>query len=1016
MGLNLKLLKMSFFPSLLMKNQLAKHDGRPLWKYFLTDQEYDNLISEINYAAPLTLDPRDACLFYAEWWKRNYNGGKPSRNEIFTSLNGNIKYRMDYKAFYKLAKRGANMLGIKWVEKQNTLYFRTLLLHGGLPLKHISENRGKYQNFLMAVLEEQPETIEDFSFKPHIINHLPVSSQNEIIYENCFEIVRSILNEEDQYDELLTSNDVLRNISGELKVRKSQLQRKQRLSKPKNYWLLCFQKFKIKISLRIGFANKYDPESLAGILGFEVNEREYQFYLNDELICIFRKMLNGNYKTDWFSQQDHEWGGESILPYSYVLVNGRKLEVNDFIQTIPTLHEPSLWSKYSDNEWRLIKGNGTSNKEAAILFPLCWKSNLAREEISLYGQELNWLKFEGEVLITCNEDRQKFMSEVNSFDWTIVSQKPSWMLKASIPVVQNKPSIILYDENNRKLPESQYKILYKSHNSRDSWQELSSQIHFPLGCIDLKIEKEDLVAYDICFNLGNLQTRRISNTIDSAEIAVKNIDRFTFKLDETEILSISQNRDKFQLKVKTEFKKIPTGIKGFVGIGSQKKLHFTMATPFEGMVIIDKEGNIVSEDQQLSLNNLYGLRILSTPHSETILTIKNVLKPNVKIIKEIPEPSYPVISFRNEIVRLYFLADAMDYRNLVTLELREGRNLSSYNVQGFTHSLNVDDQFQNQVSLNNSDNELELYAVPVNCKAELIELIPLSKEDSFYSIPSFEGLNQFIVISSKEKERQLMPRFVNTYEDYIGVGKNERIEEYHDQLSESDFSSEMWQQILIYFQICVEYQLPFSTFDQLRAIAKSSINAARAFFFLGINQPEADQYIQQIISDMEMDLGFCFHWIKKADWENALHEASELHDDPKYFQGLCQLLSSYMQENNLDEVTLYINGNQTIKPNVSHTDIINLRAALGERVLKELPSNKPAVTQFYSIPVQHHNQVKLLINSPIAVAESISDIQKVQPIWGGDDFRDTIRRNIQYSQYLNPEFYNKTLLHALKNC
>ncbi len=1005
---------MSFFPSLLIKKQLAKHDGRPLWKYFLTDQEYENLVAELNYVSPLALDPRDACLFYAEWWKRNYSGGKPSREEIFTSLNGNIKYRMDYKDFYKLSKQGANMLGIKWVSKQYTLYFRTLLLQGGLPLKHISENRGNYQNFLLAVLEEQPETIEDFIFKPHIINHLPPSSQNDIIYENCFEIVRSILNEEDQYDDLLTSNDVLKTISGELKVRKSQLQRRQRLSKPKNYWLLCFQKDKIKINLRIGFANKYDPESLSGILGFELTEREYQFYLNDELICIFRKLLDGNYKTDWFSQQDQEWSGESTLPHSFVLVNGRKLEVNDFIQTIPTIQEPSLWSKYSDNEWRLIKGNGTSNKEAAILFPLHWNSNLTPEEIFLYGQELNWLIFEGEALITCNEDRQKFMSEVNSFDWTIVSQKPSWMLKASMPVVQNKPSIILYDENNRKLPDSQYKISYKSHNSRDPWQELTSQFYFALGCIDLKIEKEDLVAYDICFNLGNLQAQSISKSINSAEITVRNIDKFTFKLDETEILSISQKGNQFHLKVKTEFKKIPTGIKGFVGVGSQKKLHFTMPTPFEGMVIIDKDGNIVSEDLQLSLNNLYGLRILSTPHSDTILTIKNVIKPDVKIIKEIPEPSYPLISFRNEIVRLYFLADAMDHRNFVTLELREGRNSSSYKVTGFTHSLNVDDQFQNQVVLFNTSDELDLYAVPVNCKADRIELIPLIKENSFYTIPSFEDLNQFIVISSKEKDQQLMPRFVNTDEDHIGVGKNERIEDYHFQLLESDFKSEIWQQILLYFQICAEHQLPFSTFDQLRAISKSSIIAAKAFFFLGINQQEPEQYIQKLIPDMEMDLGFCFHWSKKADWETALHEVSEL-NDPQYLKAIFELLSSYMQLNNLTEVNCFIFGNPFKTYIIGHPDISKLRAGLGERVLKELPKGKPDVTQYYSIPVKHHHQVKLLLVSPIAVAESITDIQKV-PIWGGDDFRETIRRNIQYSQYLNPEFYNRTLLHTLKNC
>ena len=53
-------------------------------------------------------------------------------------------------------------------------------------------------------------------------------------------------------------------------------------------------------------------------------------------------------------------------------------------------------------------------------------------------------------------------------------------------------------------------------------------------------------------------------------------------------------------------------------------------------------------------------------------------------------------------MQLYFFADAMDHRNFVTLELIEGRNSITYKVTGFTHSLNVNDQFQNQVVLFNT--------------------------------------------------------------------------------------------------------------------------------------------------------------------------------------------------------------------------------------------------------------------------------------------------------------------------
>jgi len=1003
---------MSFFSSLLLAKGLPKHDGRPLWKYMLNNEDFEKLQNEFRFTS-FYKDPRDATLYYAEWWKKNYNGGTPSKQEIFDSLSGSVKYNLNQKQFYNLAKKGARMLGIKWITKQNTLYFRTLLLQGGLPLLHLSENHGKYQDFLLAVLDEQPETIEDFIFKPHVTSLLPKSSQNDIIYESCFEIVRSILNDENIYDDLLNSTEALSSISNKLKVRKQNLKRRQRLSKPKNYWLLSFKKEEPSIILRIGLADTYNTESLSNILGFEATGKEYQLYVNDELICVFRKMINGNYKTDWHQQQNQKWNGESNLPYAYVIKEGEKIEVRDFIQTIPNLRESSLWAKFSDFEWRLIKGNGTPNKEAAILFPTQWNNDLQAMEISIYNKHLSWLVFEGEVEIKWNGDSRKYLSETNSFDWTIVSQKPNWMLKSSMPVVQKKPNIIIYDENDKKLPDHKFKIWLKKYNSHDVWKEFSSLNDIPLGCIKIKIEKEGLIAHDTFYNIGNLQIRYNYKAIDIAEIEIINLNFFEFKFDESPILKIEHQNNSFSLKVNTQHSKIPTGIEGSVGQKNQKKVFFEIASPFEGMTITDKDGKIIAEDEKLSISSLYGLRILSTPNSGTILRIKNWLKADVIITKEIKEASQPIISFKDEIIRLFYLADAMDFRNKVSLELIEGRKSKTYEIFGFSHTLNVDDQFQNKINLYDSNDQLDLYAIPLNCSTESIELIPLIWNESSYTIPITEITSQFIIISAKEGDFQLMPRFVNTDENFEGLEKDERINLIHSQLLENNFDSKIWKQLLAYFNICIENQIPFSTFDQLRAISRSSQVAAKAFFLLGANQLDKDSFIQKAIPEIEQDLGFCFHWIKKDDWISALDEINELYQN-KYFNEFIILISSYMQEIGLPELLQFINGGSIQRERIMYSDIRDLRSTLGERVLKELPRLSPKITKNYNISIIDHYPVKLLLRSPIAVAESIKNIQQEYPIWAGDDFKDGIRRNIQYSQYLNPDFYNKTIIHVLK--
>jgi len=83
---------MSYFPRILNRSGIYRHDGRPLWAYHLTEREFQLLISEIKNSARSRLDPRDCALYYAEWWKRMYNGGTPSKETIFKSINNGVWY------------------------------------------------------------------------------------------------------------------------------------------------------------------------------------------------------------------------------------------------------------------------------------------------------------------------------------------------------------------------------------------------------------------------------------------------------------------------------------------------------------------------------------------------------------------------------------------------------------------------------------------------------------------------------------------------------------------------------------------------------------------------------------------------------------------------------------------------------------------------------------------------------------------------------------------------------------
>jgi|SRR5690554_3825315 len=1006
---------MSFFNTLLSRNGLSAHDGRPLWRYFLTEQDFEDLRKTLSYAKPYFIDARDAALYYAEWWKRNYDGGSPNKENVFNSIGGNIQYYYNYNEFYKIAKKGGQLLGFKWIVKQNTLRFKTLLLHGGLPLTHISANQGRYLRFLLAVLEEQPETIEDFIFQPDIINLLPKSSQNDTIYENCFEIVRSILNKENVYDDLLESDSTLKSISGQLKSRANQLGVKKRESKPKNYWLMSKIGDQVSIRLTLGLAPIYTENALSNILGIEIQKSAYQFYLNDKLICVFKKLFSGNYKTEWFNQEAHEWDGDDNLTNAYVIVDGNKIEIHDFIQISPSLNEPTLWSYYSENEWRLIKGSGSADKSAAVLMPLNWNSDGDSQSITICHLDMRWMEFEGELEIATQNESRKYLSGVESFDWTIESKKPRWMIKSNMPVIRGGFKIYLYDAHNKLVPSSQYEVWIKPNKPGAYWEELSQVTNLPLGCISVKIEMNGITAFDQVYNIGKLTIDYTDTAIDKARITVNGFAGLTVKLEETPILDISVNNNLFTLQVNPSSSKIPTTVKGALGLGTQRKLHFHMESPFQGMALVDKDGNIIEESTKLSLRNLYGLRLLTTPGKESILTLSNKFSTDVKISKSIIPTFQPLITFRDEIVRLFYLADAMDHTNRVCLQIKEGGVQKKYEISGFSHNLEINSASVT-VNMENSHNYLELFAIPMSDDNIDVTPIPLDKEENDYKLPTQEVCKQWIVISSKEDGNQLMPRYVSIDSDSEYIAPEMRIKAYGEKLLTSNFNAVIWRQLLSLFTICSKngYDIPFSTFDQFRALAYNANVAAKAFLFISINQRDKDTFMQTDVPEMEKDLGICFHWISNNDWENALNEVFDFYKvKPEEMHHYISLISRYMQEFGFDMVFKTMMGNKLQVTQVNHMRITDLRAKLGPRVLDELPDFQPRITKEYNIPIKAHNQVRLLVKAPIAVAESIKNVPTQYPIWGIDPFLNTIRRNIQYSQYLSPEFYKDTILHVL---
>jgi hypothetical protein len=1023
---------MSYFATLKSNGRLSEYNGSTIWKHGLSEQDFQLLKSELKDVFLLDLDPRDAFLYYAEWWKNEYAGGRPSKKMIFDSIGGLISTRMDEEQFYKKALDGARRLGVKWIVRNNILYFRTMLMQGGLPLKHISENYGHYLNFLMAVLEEQPETVEDFSFNPEITGLLPLSSQNELIYENCFEIVRSILNEESIYDDLLRSNKAVTTISKQLKEKRKTLQRKSREVKPRNYWVLTRQNGKGAIELRVGLADSYSAEGLENILGFDIDQHEYQFYLNDDLVCVFRRMLNGKYKTNWYGQNSMLWDGSDKAPSVFVISNNERREVCDFIQLIPDLTKPSLWTLYSDDTWRLIKGTGTSHENAFILHPEDLNVNLDSDKLEINGSAVCLTPFEGELKLNSLNQCITFKCGVYSFDWTIMSDRPKWMFRSNMPVVRKAPQILIYDDSGKMLNSKEATFYTKKRGKLADWNKYSSLESLSPGCYDLKIEFNGLTAYDCFYNIGQFNVKYVKQSLRLGRFIIEGT-QLDFSLIPSDAYESINENNEYKLVRSTESNKAPQVISCRLKEGSKRSLLFEMDSPLKGIAIVDKEGVIVSESETLRLEELNGLRVLSNQGIDTSVIIQNTLNKDVNIFKKLRSSFQPLISLKDDLLRLFNLADTMNHKNILELVISNDIETKVYKIAGFSLYLDVTQQLDGILNLYGKDfhgTYPELSAIPLNVNITKLDMIPVQKTENGYQIPKVEFTTDFIVIAAGDFAGELMPRYVRTGEFGEMEPRLGRQVRYHDQLLNSSLADDAWKELEKYFDICKNFKIPFSTFDLIRSIRGSSKVVAKAFLLLGQKSTDKEEFVQLIVPKLEQELGFNFHWVSREDWHQAINELLEyslsqqwvvemmelgIISENQIFKGVTNLIQDYFQNIGLIEVFSYLNMQKVggATP-ITHQQIQSLRAQLGERVLRELPQYTPDTSKNYGVPIDQHRPVKLLLRTPIAVAESIAGIKKAESIWSCDDFVDNLRRNMQYAQYLNPEFYKQLLIHTLQ--
>ena len=189
------------------RNRKSITPDMPLWKLKLTEEEYVSLKNTLlQNSYRLESFGMEAALCYAEWWRRDYNGGIPSREDVAVGI-GLPQYC--WERLYKAARNGLRNHGFTFMHSlKGNEYFRTLLNQGGLPVNYIKNgtNLGGFSRFLIGLVEELSlinidwddnnlDLIKNFN----CIAYLGKAFKNDNIYDVALQIAHAIISEEDRW-------------------------------------------------------------------------------------------------------------------------------------------------------------------------------------------------------------------------------------------------------------------------------------------------------------------------------------------------------------------------------------------------------------------------------------------------------------------------------------------------------------------------------------------------------------------------------------------------------------------------------------------------------------------------------------------------------------------------------------------------------------------------------------------------------------------------------------------------
>ena len=183
----------------LRSRELDRPDGRALYAYRCTAEEFDSLTQALSRTSLDIIDAhpqvRAFVLYAAEWWQRRYDGGHWAWEPLLESIN----WRVHYPDLYEPVRAALRWWRVGLVFLPTSIrYLGTFACQGGLPLGLVGDADSRVVRYLRAVLKhtaEYREFVDDAIDLARDQQHLlrPPTLRRDYVFRLVADLIEAVL-------------------------------------------------------------------------------------------------------------------------------------------------------------------------------------------------------------------------------------------------------------------------------------------------------------------------------------------------------------------------------------------------------------------------------------------------------------------------------------------------------------------------------------------------------------------------------------------------------------------------------------------------------------------------------------------------------------------------------------------------------------------------------------------------------------------------------------------------------